>query len=359
MCVIAMRRNAISACSMRLLFGLFLGITGQVYAVNQADDPIDYARHRLGDPNAGIRWYALSIVAKRDPKAERERLFAALKDPSPDVQMVGLVHLRDVPLGKDSVKVHEYLEKAAAEVKAAFAAHSEAAEPFIWEMSAIEVLLAAGDANDRLFAQDYIRHALAEPSNLTRWLMMAELIGKYKLNDLVPLLKSNIPSKEPHPMLALDLAKLDDKEAIELLRRSLNVPQWRAAVLRDAELVKILGLKEQDILPSLKSTSFDEKVAAATALARFGNRDPLRKLLSDVWLPELREEDHEKRFQRADVLASIGDVGDETFLPQLMEYFNKSENEALKLSVAYTITQISARQTRKGEPIRDGDGRIE
>jgi hypothetical protein len=96
----------------------------------------------------------------------------------------------------------------------------------------------------------------------------------------------------------------------------------------------------------VKSSSFDEQVAASTALARLGNRDPLQNLLREIWSGDSADPSGEKYVNAELVLGGIADVADETFLPQLNDYFQRCKNEELKLHAASTIASIIRRREK-------------
>ena len=310
--------------------------------------PIEFARQRLTDPDEWIRSIALDVVASLNPQAERERLREALDDPSAEVRWTAIFHLKKMPLGKDSAKIRSILDKASKAVESTLRKDPHVVDSFlILEFEAVEALLATGSGVDRQFAKDYVRVALNDQRSLTRWEIMAELVPEYRLHELASLLRKPGPPKGGEILAARNLAKLGDQESIMFLRKSLNDEGSLHFIISDAELVKILGLKREDIAPHLKGDWFYLRVAAATALARLGDSDGLHDLMGQLLSGDLDGD-------RFSVLIAVGDAGDESFLPSLAEYFESIEDERAndiqwKLQVARAIALIRARQSKEAD----------
>ena len=226
---------------------------------------------------------------------------------------------------------------------------------------AAQALLASNDREGRKQATSWIENSLKEPSELGRWEMATELVGKYHLSQLKAYLSAKEIRGDQKVTAAAALAKLGDMPAQQHLREKITNPRFFYFVVRDLELIKLLGLSRKEIEnavsperraefvknipdPTDKDTHWDmAETAAARACAYLGHPERLRHLAGQ--LRELSRANTERsRGKLLMILPAIEDVGDKSMIPVLEAFVAAAPDDEQKLQASLAIVKILQRE---------------
>lgn len=331
----------IAALSLAILVLYGCGGVSDIADEGSSDEYLSFARSRLQHHDPLTRASALSVLMAGGESIEHLR--RALDDPSLLVRNTALYLLRDTATREDVARASELVFNDAAEsIGDPFARH-------LYEHAALDLLLNRGGAADRRRAITQIERMLREPESEAEWILAAIQVGRHRLASLEPVLRQTAEHPGQKVDAAAALAILGDEDSKKLLMQSITDRRYKGLILRNPELIETLDLSVEQIEGLDEPNDPDVHVMVATELARRGDRRRLR-VLAEV----LREDDIARRSEAErllvwGVLGSVGDYGDESFVPLVEQFYQKVSNDDMKLSAAEVILRI--RQRVKSEQL--------
>ena len=208
---------------------------------------------------------------------------------------------------------------------------------------AADVLLQSNDQRARKQAIDWIEELLDDPDEVGVWEDAAYKVLKHHLSQLQARLTNNKIQGDQKVWAATFLAELGDEPSKRLIREKLTDVRWFSYIAHSLELVKVLGLSCKQIENALPSRADLERqhhewkekdssverflaendVTMARACAYLGHPEHLRALSQQMLDLSKLPRDSSKREKVLSILFAIKDVGDDSMIPVLEEFFVK------------------------------------
>jgi len=206
---------------------------------------------------------------------------------------------------------------------------------------AAEVLLRSDDQDARKQAIGWVEERLGDPEELGMWEQAVGLVGAHRLSQLKAHLIGNRIRGDERGIVAAALAKLGDEPSQKFMRDKLTDPRGFFFIVNDLNLVKLLGLSCNQIESAVPSRAQLEKqfhdpedkdwnieaslgrdeTAMARACAYLGHPEHLSRLARQMLDLSKAPRGSWKRDKLFSILLAIRDVGNESMIPGLEEFF--------------------------------------
>lgn len=302
---------------------------------------VDFAKSLVSSSDDNTRSRAVYVLLADGGSDRVELLRKSLGDRAWIVRIVALQHLTSHPANECVPAIRDLLAATSRRDKA----HHDDNDNTIAQLAA-RALLESKDQQGARQAIEWIEAGLAVPSELGRWGMAAELAGTCHISQMKAYLAGNKFEGNQEVMAAAALAKLGDVPSQQFLRQKLNDPGVFQYVVHDFQLLKLLKLSLKDVKEAITPEKQNDwiKVVIARACAYLGEAERLHELARQ--LPELALKTAESRVsdKLLSILGAIGDVGDESMIPELEKSFAAVPDDGWRLDISLAIVKVSQRE---------------
>jgi hypothetical protein len=304
---------------------------------------LEFARGHLNDDDELLRSESLSVVATYDPVAFGDIIRKGLSDSSDLVQDAALTHLRDSATDRDLAVVQTLWKKLTSRPANPMEGTGVAVEPIFTEMSCLELLYQRGGADWKKKVGELLEKDLKSKANHARWEIVVQTVGQLKLRSAASILRQEANTADERLYAASSLTRMGDEQAAAYLRSKIVDVRSQGFIVRDLELIKLLKLSEQDLVPLLEGATLERRIEIARALASRGRAKELDELWRKVIdTPDMRDVVN-KLALNIKLIGAIGDVGDESYLERLDKVFNDISTDSGKLMASDALIRIVRR----------------